>query len=76
MKDKVVFPRLSACKVSEMESAPVATHSHHWRLSEPQGPVTHGRCLRCGAEREFSPAGPDSLPHTMSLKANRKRRTK
>ena len=54
----------------------LANLSHHWRLSEPQGPVTHGRCLRCGAEKEFSTAGPDSLPHTMSLKANRQRRTK
>ena len=51
------------------------THKHHWRVSEPNGPKVHGEC-ECGEKREFSTAGPDSLPHTMSLKANRKRRTK
>jgi hypothetical protein len=54
----------------------VNDHRHRYRVSEPNGPKVHGEC-ECGAEkREFSTAGPDSLPHPMSLKANRKRRTK
>ncbi len=27
---------------------------HHWRLTEPEGPVADGTCLRCGASRRFS----------------------
>jgi hypothetical protein len=27
---------------------------HHWRLTEPDGPIADGKCLRCGASRRFS----------------------
>lgn len=29
-----------------------APHSHRWRYEEPDGPVSVGRCIDCGAERE------------------------
>ena len=51
-----------------------APHPHHWLLSEPAGPVTHDRCKACGAEREFSTAGTDSMPLTLVSKANLERR--
>jgi hypothetical protein len=26
---------------------------HHWLIEQAAGPTSVGRCLRCGAEREF-----------------------
>jgi hypothetical protein len=26
---------------------------HHWKLTSPNGPLVHGACKHCGAEREF-----------------------
>lgn len=26
---------------------------HHWRIAEPNGPVSEGRCLHCGATRQY-----------------------
>ena len=26
---------------------------HHWLIEQADGPTSLGRCLRCGAEREF-----------------------
>ena len=28
-------------------------HSHHWRIDEPAGSTSIGRCRRCGAQRAF-----------------------
>ena len=30
--------------------------SHHWRITEPNGPTVAGRCLLCGEERLFPSA--------------------
>lgn len=29
------------------------THAHHWRIEEPNGMVSLGRCKSCGATKEF-----------------------
>lgn len=26
---------------------------HHWIIEVPQGPISKGRCKKCGAERDF-----------------------
>lgn len=31
----------------------VPDHAHRWRIGEPAGPVSLGRCAQCGIEREF-----------------------
>lgn len=28
-------------------------HAHHWVIEEASGPVSAGRCKRCGAAKEF-----------------------
>ncbi len=28
-------------------------HAHHWLIDEADGPLSRGRCKRCGAVREF-----------------------
>tara|TARA_B100001123_G_C15341440_1_gene1035129 strand:- start:1841 stop:2032 length:192 start_codon:yes stop_codon:yes gene_type:complete len=28
-------------------------HLHRWRIEEPAGPMSHGRCYECGATKEF-----------------------
>lgn len=28
-------------------------HAHHWVIEEASGPVSAGRCKRCGASKEF-----------------------
>ena len=28
-------------------------HFHRWRIEEPSGPVSTGRCYECGAVKEF-----------------------
>jgi len=28
-------------------------HSHHWRIDEPNGPTSDGRCTDCGATKTF-----------------------
>ncbi|MBI5949690.1 MAG: hypothetical protein HY875_16245 [Chloroflexi bacterium] len=40
-------------------AAPV--HAHRWRIEEPRGPTSPGRCRECGAFRIFrnSPPGDD-----------------
>ena len=30
-----------------------ATHAHRWLIEEPNGPLSHGRCKVCNAEKEF-----------------------
>ena len=32
---------------------------HHWIVESPNGPTSHGRCRRCGEEREFTNAHGD-----------------
>lgn len=29
-------------------------HAHRWRLEEPAGPMSGGRCAACGATRTFA----------------------
>lgn len=31
----------------------VTPHVHHWVIEEANGPLSSGRCKRCGASREF-----------------------
>lgn len=35
------------------EITPRADHAHHWLIEEASGPLSQGRCKRCGAVREF-----------------------
>ena len=35
------------------------THVHRWRIAEPRGPTSSGRCLLCGDERLFQNAPPE-----------------
>ena len=27
--------------------------NHYWKIEEPDGPTSEGKCLRCGKEKEF-----------------------
>jgi len=31
----------------------VVCQAHHWLIAEPDGPMSLGRCTRCGATKEF-----------------------
>ncbi|MBK7329346.1 MAG: hypothetical protein IPI85_09760 [Dehalococcoidia bacterium] len=35
------------------EITPRAEHAHHWLIEEAVGPVSLGRCKRCGATKAF-----------------------
>jgi hypothetical protein len=37
------------------------TCRHHWLIESPQGALSHGRCKRCGEEREFRNSATDHL---------------
>jgi hypothetical protein len=38
----------------QTESAtPTAMHAHHWVIHEANGPLSAGRCKRCGAVKAF-----------------------
>ncbi len=39
---------------------PRGRHFHRWRIAEPNGPVSEGRCRECGATREFRNWLPES----------------
>lgn len=39
----------------------MTTCVHHWRIAEPDGPISLGRCNLCGAERQFSNVSWDNL---------------
>ncbi len=32
----------------------IETHQHHWLIDAADGPLSDGRCKRCGATRSFS----------------------
>ncbi len=36
-----------------MEQLEVTQCQHHWLLEDPSGPMSKGRCQKCGASREF-----------------------
>jgi hypothetical protein len=38
-----------------------ATCQHHWLIETPQGSLSHGRCKRCGEERQFRNSASDHL---------------
>ncbi len=38
---------------SARNTATKPRHFHRWRIDEPAGPVSLGRCHECGAEKEF-----------------------
>lgn len=38
-------------------------HVHRWRIAEPEGPTSTGRCTLCGAERLFKNL-PGEFPFT------------
>lgn len=31
----------------------LAVCKHHWLVAQPSGPLAHGTCKLCGAERDF-----------------------
>jgi len=37
------------------------TCQHHWLIETPRGATSHGRCKRCGEEREFRNSATDHL---------------
>jgi hypothetical protein len=39
----------------------VPTCQHHWIIETPRGATSHGRCKRCGEEREFRNSATDHL---------------
>jgi len=39
----------------------VPTCQHHWLIETPRGATSHGRCKRCGEEREFRNSATDHL---------------
>lgn len=39
--------------IGSTETTTGASHSHRWRIAEPQGPTSLGTCGRCGLLREF-----------------------
>jgi hypothetical protein len=51
-----------------------ATHRHHWKIEEPNGPTTEGRCA-CGESKVFPAAfvgdRPSSGNRTEQLTARR-----
>ena len=52
---------------------------HHWAIEEANGPTSEGRCVKCGAVKEFHNATPENLfwvnqaGEAVSPTANRKR---
>jgi len=41
--------------------ADVLTCQHHWLIETPRGATSHGRCKRCGEEREFRNSATDHV---------------
>ncbi len=40
--------------IHDINSTPTRSeHAHHWLIEEAQGPLSVGRCKRCGATRSF-----------------------
>lgn len=39
----------------------VPTCQHHWLIETPRGATSHGRCKRCGEQREFRNSATDHL---------------
>ncbi len=33
--------------------APAQNHAHHWVIEEASGPLSPGRCKKCGATKNF-----------------------
>ncbi len=47
-------PQNSICRVCQRQhKKPDCGIAHWWRIESPGGPVSHGRCKKCGAERDF-----------------------
>jgi len=42
---------------------------HHWDLGNPLNGTVHGRCRKCGAERDF----PSHVPSLFPVRTNRKK---
>ncbi|MGE0599692.1 MAG: hypothetical protein AB7J35_11525 [Dehalococcoidia bacterium] len=40
-----------------------AYHAHHWVIEEAKGPTSPGRCVACGAVREFRNAPAEEVLH-------------
>ncbi len=38
-----------------------AVCAHHWVIATPNGETSHGRCKRCGLEKEFPNSAEDGL---------------
>lgn len=36
-----------------IEQAIIPDHKHHWRIEEPNGPVSRGCCKGCGEQKDF-----------------------
>ena len=39
----------------------MTTCTHHWRIAEPNGPISVGLCQHCGSERPFRNVSWDNL---------------
>jgi len=46
-------PNLLTETLASDQQAPEKRCQHHWLIEQAAGPTSLGRCLRCGAEREF-----------------------
>lgn len=45
---------MEAAVIDIATSAPQAQdHAHHWVIEEASGPLSNGRCKRCGATKAF-----------------------
>lgn len=59
-------------RISKPNESNKSTHAHHWRIEEPNGPISMGHCQDCGKEREFKnyPEG-DADRNTLSELLNK-----
>lgn len=59
-------------RISKPNEPNKSTHAHHWRIEEPNGPISMGHCQDCGKEREFKnyPEG-DADRNTLSELLNK-----
>ncbi len=58
-KTSTIEERRPGPEVEAVIEAP--TCQHHWIIETPRGAMSHGRCKRCGEEREFRNSATDHL---------------
>jgi hypothetical protein len=57
-KATVIEEKRPAGATTEVE---VPSCQHHWLIETPHGSTSHGRCKRCGEERDFRNSASDHL---------------